>query len=648
MSRDYTRVNSLLCQSQLNDNQILMCGITGIIDFDSSVVDRKILQRMNDALMTRGPDAEGFAFLPHAGLGHRRLSIIDLDSGAQPMRTTDGRFTLVFNGEIYNYRELRADLEKSGVSFQTHSDTEVLLALFVREGANCLEKLNGMFAFAIGDAKDRKIFAARDRMGKKPFYYAQLPNGFAFASEPKAVLKDPALSKTLDPIAAKLFFAYEYVPAPYSIYANIKKLPQSHFLELTQSTLKITRYWNPPQNDPIDIDEKSAAKELLRLLDKAVTYRMISDVPLGVFLSGGLDSSSLVALMARHRTGKDIKTFSINFAEASYDESIYSSTVAKSFGTDHYEETLTANKMLGILPDVQNYLDEPFADGSILPTYLLAKFTRQKVTVALGGDGADELFAGYPTFFASRLANAYQRLPSFAKRTIQHMTTWLPSSEKNMSLDFKARQFLLGADYPGVEKNQVWLAALPPNEINRLFTPEFGSTPFNPLALIHNEMRHCTATHFGNQLLYFYQKFYLCDGILVKTDRASMANSLEVRAPYLDKDVVEFAARLPYTYKLKGVTTKFLIKHAFNRLLPAMITQRGKKGFGIPIAGWLRRELKPHLLHALSRERIEKDGLFYWPTVNTFVQEHLSGKCNHRKPLFALLMFQGWLERYGP
>ena len=488
-----------------------MCGITGIIDFSLSTVNRAVLQSMNGALMTRGPDAEGFAFLPHAGLGHRRLSIIDLESGAQPMSTPDGRYTIVFNGEIYNYRELRADLEKAGVPLCTHSDTEVLLELFAREGANCLEKLNGMFAFAIWDARERKLFAARDRMGKKPFYYAHLPNSFAFASEPKALLKHPAISKTLDPSAAKLFFSYEYVPAPYSIYADIKKLPQSHFLEVTQGSLKTTRYWSPPQNESLEIDEKSAAKHLLALLDKAVTYRMISDVPLGVFLSGGVDSSSVVALMARHRAGKDIKTFSINFAEASYDESLYSATVAKTFGTDHHEETLTANTMLKILPDVANYLDEPFADGSILPTYLLSQFTRKHVTVALGGDGADELFAGYPTFLASRLANAYTRLPPFIKNSVNHLSGWLPKSDDNMSLDFKARQFLLGADYPGVEKNQVWLGALPPSEINQLFMPGFGSTapalpPFDPLTLIRNEMRHCTATHFGDQLLYFLSK----------------------------------------------------------------------------------------------------------------------------------------------
>jgi len=629
-----------------------MCGITGIIDFSLSTVNRAVLQSMNGALMTRGPDAEGFAFLPHAGLGHRRLSIIDLESGAQPMSTPDGRYTIVFNGEIYNYRELRADLEKAGVPLCTHSDTEVLLELFAREGANCLEKLNGMFAFAIWDARERKLFAARDRMGKKPFYYAHLPNSFAFASEPKALLKHPAISKTLDPSAAKLFFAYEYVPAPYSIYADIKKLPQSHFLEVTQGSLKITRYWSPPQNEPLEIDEKSAAKELLRLLDKAVTYRMIADVPLGVFLSGGVDSSSVVALMARHRAGKDIKTFSINFAEASYDESLYSTTVAKTFGTDHHEETLTANTMLKILPDVANYLDEPFADGSILPTYLLSQFTRKHVTVALGGDGADELFAGYPTFLASRLANAYTRLPPFIKNSVNHLSGWLPKSDDNMSLDFKARQFLLGADFPGVEKNQVWLGALPPSELNQLFMPDFGSTtpdlsPFDPLTLIRNEMRHCTATHFGDQLLYFYQKFYLCEGILTKVDRASMANSLEVRAPYLDKDVVEFAARLPYEYKLKGITTKFLVKRAFNRLLPAMITQRSKKGFGIPIAGWLKNELKPLLLNTLNRERIKSAGIFNWSYVEKLIGEHLSGKSNHRKPLFALLMFELWREQYS-
>jgi asparagine synthase (glutamine-hydrolysing) len=625
-----------------------MCGITGIIDFDAVAVDRDLLQNMTDALMTRGPDAEGFAYSTHIGLGHRRLSIIDVTGGVQPMSSPDGRYTIVFNGEIYNFLELRESLEKTGIHFRTHSDTEVLLHLFAREGANCLEKLNGMFAFAIWDAKDKKLFAARDRMGKKPFYYALRGNKLLFASELKALLKHPLIARALNPEAIKLFLTYEYIPAPFSAIQDVLKLPAAHFLEWSGKSICVTRYWNQPFDEPLEIDERSASKKLLELLERAVSLRLISDVPLGVFLSGGVDSSSVVALMARQRPGKDIKTFSINFKEASYDESFYSATIAKTFGTDHHEEVLSADKMLTILPEVASYLDEPFADGSVLPTYLLSRFTRQHVTVALGGDGADELFAGYPTFFASRLANAYARLPAFMKRAISKTANFLPTSEHNMSLDFKARQFLAGADFGGVMKNQIWLAALTPTDLAGILTPNFTQkTKIDPLELIYAEMKNCSSPHFGDQLLYFYQKFYLADGILTKVDRASMANSLEVRAPYLDKDVVEFATRLPYAYKLKGVTTKYIVKKAFNRILPAMITQRSKKGFGIPVAGWLKAELKPLLLNTLSRTRINRDGIFQWPVIEKLIGEHMSGKRNHRKPLFALLMLHQWLENFN-
>lgn len=624
-----------------------MCGITGIIDYSSPHINESVLKKMNDSITSRGPDDEGFYTHQSVGLGHRRLSIIDVVSGHQPMTTKDGRYTIVFNGEIYNFKELKIDLEKEGISFETHSDTEVLLYLYSLKKEKCLDDLNGMFAFAIWDNKDKTLFAARDRMGKKPFYYYHDGQNFIFASEIKAILKHPLIKKEINPKAVQAFFTYEYVPAPLSIIKNVSKLKQAHYLKLGSKELEIKRYWTQPLGKTLDIPEREASKNLKDLLLKATEYRLISDVPLGVFLSGGVDSSSVVALMSELREGKDIKTFSINFEEVSFDESLYSETIAKKFGTDHHTQTLTAKKMVEILPDVAKYMDEPFADGSILPTYLLSKFTRKNVTVALGGDGADELFAGYPTFFASRVANLYQRFPSFFRSLVKKVSNLLPVSHNNMSFDFKVRQFLLGAEYPGVLKNQVWLSGVAPHLQNQLFQNDFlPKLSDNPFECIEEEMKNCPSNNPNEELLYFYQKFYMCDDILVKVDRASMANSLEVRAPFLDKNVVEFVSRLPYHYKLKGVTSKYLLKKTFNRKLPAMITQRSKKGFGIPISQWFKEDLKSKLLETLAKERIEKDGIFSWEYVNQIIQEHLGDKMNHRKPLFCLFMFHLWMDEY--
>lgn len=627
-----------------------MCGITGLIHSNSSPVDRSVLESMNRAITSRGPDAEGYWIQEGAGLGHRRLSIIDLEGGAQPMTSPDGRYTIVFNGEIYNFASLKADLEKSGEFFSTHSDTEVLLKLYVQSGKNCLAKLNGMFAFAIWDAREKSLFAARDRMGKKPFYYWKTPNTFAFASECKAFLKHPQFSKRLNPQAISSFFQYEYVPAPLSIYDDVFKLPAAHCLTFKNNQLTIERYWEIPFTDsPLDISEAEAASLLVNHLDRAVERRLVSDVPLGVFLSGGIDSSAIVAMMARHRPGNSIKTFSIGFQERSYDETPYADLIAKTFKTDHHQEVLSPNRLHEIIPEVTGYLDEPFADYSILPTYLLARFTRQKVTVALGGDGGDELFAGYPTFYADRLANTYRHVPGFARKMIAKFGRSLPVSHADMSFDFKLNQFLYGASFPPIARNQVWLGAFHAAEQSDLFTPEmrgqFGN--FNPLQFTADALQHCPSTSPENRLLYFYQKFYLCDDILVKADRASMANSLEVRAPFLDVELVEYASQLPYRLKLKGKQTKYILKKALEGILPDSILYRPKKGFGIPMAEWLTGPLKNNLLETLHPNKIRKAGIFNPIKIQNLIDDHLSQKRNNRKQLFALLMFEWWREKYA-
>ncbi len=625
-----------------------MCGIAGIIDFENPGVDRLALEAMSRTISSRGPDDDGLFVANHAGLAHRRLAIIDLKSGHQPMSTTDARFTIVFNGEIYNYKELRAELENQGVAFRTNSDTEVLLKLYAREKERSLTKLNGMFSFAVWDAEENEIFLARDRMGKKPLYYARTKSGVVFASELKAVLKNPHVAKELDPASLSLFFAYEYVPAPHTPFKGIQKLKAGHYLRVDKEFTREARFDNIHFLPKSEDDENTACKKLTEKLLTAVNYRLIADVPVGIFLSGGLDSSATVALATELRPAKDTHTFSINFDESSYDESLYSSAVAKKFGTDHHTETLSAGVMIDILPEVARYLDEPFADASILPTYLLSRFTKKHVTAALGGDGADELFAGYPTFLAARLAKIYESMPRLFKNGVSKLATSLPVSEKDMSFDFKLCQFLTGVGVPGETQQQQWLSGISPTHFGDLFTPDFNLKigPFNPFDLITDEMKNCDTEIGADRLHYFYQKFYLCDDILAKVDRASMANSLEVRAPFLDPNVVNYVNSLPAEFKLKGVTLKYLLKKAFNRRLPAMITQRSKKGFGIPLTGWLKRELKAVLEETLSPERLKRDGIFNPSYVARLLKEHAAGKANHRKPLFSLLMLHLWMDNY--
>lgn len=625
-----------------------MCGIVGIIDFQNKDVCRKTLFNMGDAIVSRGPDDDGYFFSDFVGLGHKRLSIIDLETGHQPIASSDKRYTLVFNGEIYNYLEIKQRLQKQGHVFKTASDAEVLLTLFALKGAACLDELNGMFAFAVWDEKNKSLFLARDRMGKKPLYYFQTKGVFVFGSELKALLKNPLIEKDVDPLALKNFFTYEYVPAPLSIIKNVNKLQQASFLTVNRHSVSLKRYWSPPAGSTSKDSFEQASRNVYNLLNNAVSSRLISDVPLGVFLSGGIDSSAIVSMMANHYHTKDIKTFAVNFEEKSYDESRHSSLVAKHFQTDHYEETLSAKKMLTILPDVMGYVDEPFADPSILPTYLLSRFTKNQVTVALGGDGGDELFAGYPTFFANRLANEIQRLPGFVKRSLNAIAKALPVSNKNMSFDFKLRQFLMGLDYDGVFRHQVWLSGISPLGQQRLFHPAFSQNAkeTNAFHLITEEMKRCPSSCLDDQLLYFYQKFYLCDDILTKVDRSSMAHSLEVRAPFLDINLVNYVTSLPYHYKLRGLTTKRILKAAMAKHLPSKIITRPKKGFGIPVAGWLKKELKQPLLLTLNKERIQKEGYFNWDYVNELITQHCSNKKNNRKPLFSLLAFHWWADHH--
>lgn len=571
-----------------------MCGIAGFVGIGS----RDDLSRMTSALRHRGPDAEGF-FIDSGQqvyLGHRRLSIIDLSDGHQPMTTADGNLTVVFNGEIYNHAELRSLLEKKGHRFVTdHSDTEVLLHGFREWGDRLPEKMNGMWAFALYDKDRNRMFVSRDRFGKKPLFYSVQNGTFAFASELSALILHPSIHHSICYDNLKKYFAYGYIPSPHSIFRNIYKLQAGHSLMFPVGTsaasVTIRKYWEfriEPFDSIPQKPEESWGEELRFLLSKAVNRRLISDVPLGIFLSGGIDSSSVAAFAASFLNPGELKTFSISFNEKSFDESAYAVRASRFIHTEHHNETLSLETSRALLPEIVSRLDEPMGDSSLLPTYLLSRMTRKQVTVALGGDGADELFAGYDPFRALSMARLYSKIiPRPIHRGIQMIVGRLPVSHANMSLDFKLKRTLRGLSFPQQLWNPVWLGPLPPGDIEDLFNEPVRIEDLYSEAI--DLWDRCATDNLIDQTLQFYTRFYLQDDILVKVDRASMMNSLEVRAPFLDIDLVDFVRKIPSSYKYRNGQTKYILKKALEPILPKDILYRRKKGFGIPVGSWLKQ-----------------------------------------------------------
>jgi asparagine synthase (glutamine-hydrolysing) len=627
-----------------------MCGICGIVERQGPI-DQAALRRMTGALRHRGPDDEGFYIAQEegqtgVGLGFRRLSIIDLVTGNQPIPNEDGSVQVVLNGEIYNHRELRSELESRGHRFATDSDTEVIVHLYEELGAYCVERLNGMFAIALWDVHRCELVLARDRFGKKPLYYADLGGSLLFGSELKSLLEHPRCPTDLDFDALSRYLALEYVPTPYSIFAGVRKLPGGHLLRWRDGRISLEQFWDltlraddPPRSDEQYVDE---FRELFRA---AVRRRLMSDVPLGAFLSGGIDSSSVVAMMVDALPAGAVKTFSVGFEDRSFDESLHAQRVATHFGTDHHEEVFTPGMMLDTLPTVVDWLDEPFGDASILPTYLLSRFTREHVTVALGGDGSDELLAGYPTFPADRLARFYRVPRVLHENVIVPLADRLPVSTANFSFDFKLKRFLRAAASREDVRHAVWLGSFTPDEQVALLSSPSG----DPFVEQRQLLASADGDHLG-KLIYLYARTYLQDDILVKVDRASMACSLEVRAPFLDVELVKLLARVPSRLKLRRLDTKHLLKRAMGDVLPPGIAARAKKGFGIPVAEWFKGELREALQDELSPERIRRQGLFEPAEVNRLVSEHLSSQRDHRKPLWTLFVFQLWHRRWleGP
>jgi asparagine synthase (glutamine-hydrolysing) len=629
-----------------------MCGITGWANLNSRTSPpegaEELLHAMCERMVHRGPDSEGLMVASGVALGMRRLAIIDLVTGEQPVYNEDRSVAVILNGEIYNYRELRDDLEKRGHSFRSASDTEVLPHLYEEYGTEMLQHLNGMFAFALWDAKRRRLLLARDRFGEKPLYWGVFDNTLLFASEPKVLLAYPAVRPSVNLQALRQYLSFDYVPAPLSIYEGVNKLPAAHSLTLEDGRIEVERYWrlSYKKHEPVP-SEQEAAEHLRELLADSVRMRLVSDVPLGVLLSGGIDSSMVTALAVR-ASSETVKTFSISFAEGSFDESTYARAVAKFLGTDHHEERFSADLAAGLVSEIGSWMDEPLSDPSLLPTYLLSRFTRKHVTVALGGDGGDELFAGYPMYLGHRLAELYAKVPRVLRRgLVEPVVGMLPVKTKNLSFDYRARRFVSGADREPVARHHTWFGSFTPDEQRELLTNEVQQASDGDVYRDARAMcQDCDASDLIERMQCLDTQLYLAEDILTKVDRASMAVSLEVRAPFLDPRVAEYAASLPPKYKLRGRKSKYILKQAASGLLPPFVARRRKKGFGVPFAEWLKGKLRPLARDLLSPERVRRAGVFNPEYVARLQDEHERGVANHRKLLWTLLSFELWHESF--
>jgi asparagine synthase (glutamine-hydrolysing) len=626
-----------------------MCGILGIINSDrNQPADEQTARAMAAALIHRGPDDEGFYFKNNVALGMRRLSIIDLAGGHQPITNEDGSLWVVFNGEIYNFPELREQLLARGHHLRTQSDTEVIVHLYEEYGDELTAHLNGMFAFALWDEKRQRLLIARDRMGEKPLYFTQLANqDFVFASELKSLVVHPLVQRRINLLALRKYLQYEFVPSPHTIIEGIRKLRPAHRLILENGRWRTERYWQLSyESERLKIGENEAAEEIHRRLREAVRMRLISDVPLGVLLSGGIDSSTVAALACEAAEGR-VKTFSIAFQEDSFDESSYARLVANRLGTEHYEQMFTEREMLEIVPEIPRLLDEPLGDGSLIPTSLLCRFTRSHVTVALGGDGGDELLAGYPTYAAHRMAGYYRALPQFIRKgLIEPAIESLPVSTRNLSFDFRAKRFVRGADLPAGMRHTVWMGSFDAAQQRLLFSPDVlkecpDEAVFDEVR-VYDLLNGSGKSSLIEQMMILDATHYLSECVLFKVDRASMAASLETRAPFLDHTFAEFLMKLPIGLKFHGLTGKYILKRAMRDILPPAILKRPKKGFGMPVAQWIKGELRLLVRDTFSPERLKRRGLFNPAYVQRLLDEHDRGKADHRKLIWTLLMFEMW------
>ena len=621
-----------------------MCGIAGCVARDEEQASTEQLRRMTDTIVHRGPDEEGLYLNGNVGMGMRRLSIIDLSGGQQPIFNEDRTVAVVFNGEIYGFLELRKELESRGHQFRTHSDTEVIVHLYEEMGADCITRLRGMFAIALWDTRKKSLLLARDRLGKKPLYYAQKDGRLFFGSEIKTMLAVAPELAEVDAEGVLQFFYYGYIPDPYSAFRNIRQLPPGHLAEYRDGKIHVRQYWDVPAygvNDPGS--DEACLDELERRLAEAVRIRMISDVPLGALLSGGVDSSIVVALMARESTAP-VKTFSIGFRKADFNEAAYARMVAEKFGTDHHELVIDPD-INEILSRLSVMMEEPFGDSSMIPTYCVSQLARQHVTVALSGDGGDELFAGYDRYVVNLRRQRFEVIPSWIGKAYRnHVYPRLP-------LRVKGRKLAWNITLASRDRYLDGVSFLPALRRERgLFSEDFlaeaerKADPFQQFEQYYDE---APASDQLSRLMYLDTKTYLTGDILAKVDRMSMANSLEMRCPILDHVFVEWVASLPVKYKFRNGTRKFLLKRLAERLgVPSELLHRRKQGFALPLVHWMRNELKDGLVGILLEPRTLQRGYFKQEGVRSLLDEHLRGRRDHSFVLWMLLVFELWHRNF--
>jgi asparagine synthase (glutamine-hydrolysing) len=619
-----------------------MCGICGLVSLDGvSGPDPAALAAMNETLVHRGPDSEGSLIDGPCGLAMRRLSIIDLAGGDQPISNEDERIQVIQNGEIYNYRDLMDELRARGHTFSTHSDTEVLVHLYEERGPAFVEELRGMFAIALWDSRENRLLLARDPFGIKPLYYRVAGGTLSFASELKALLRQPGFSRDIDPEALEAFLAFNSIPAPLTIFKQVRKLPAGHLLVAERGEVSVSRYARPT---PVGADqvrsegEEALAEELRERLRNSVRAHLVSDVPVGVLLSGGIDSCALTALAAAE-SGYRVSTFSIGFEESSFDELGQARLVTERYGTDHHELILRPDAV-DLLPKLVDAFDEPFGDSSALPTYLVSALAADTVKVVLSGEGGDELFGGYYTYVADRLAPRVGRAAPFLRPLVER----LPSSSQKVSFDYKAKRFVRGAHLPPVERHHAWKEIFSPEVQRQLLVAPRGSDPLD-----HYRARYAE-TEGADELARLQDLdlgVYLVDDLLVKTDRASMAHSLEARVPFLDPVVAELALALPTKQKVRGFQKKRLLRKAVAPLLPREIVRGRKQGFSIPVAAWLRGDLAPFARDVLSNETVTRQGLLRPEAVIRVLDDHISGREDLSRQIWGLLSFTLWFDRYA-
>ncbi len=614
-----------------------MCGIAGFLSPDGERADRRVLERMVATLRHRGPDATGYHVDGRLALGVARLRVVDLETGDQPIGNEDGTVHVALNGEIYNFPQLQTALRRLGHRFVTRSDTEVLVHAWEEYGEHCLDQLDGMFAFALWDRRREQLLLARDRMGEKPLYYAEASGWIVFGSELRAVLAHPAVGRELDLHALSRYLAFDFVPAPHTMIRGVRKLRPAEALIVSHGKITTERYWDIRFRPDPSRDEEAWCEEIGRRLDQAVRSRLGSDVALGCFLSGGIDSTAVTATAARQRAG--IQTFSVGYAGGPHDERAFARLVAERYGTRHEELIVTPEDARDVLPRLGELMDEPLADMSFVPLHLLARAAKHSVTVALTGDGGDELFVGYPTLPADWWHRGFGRLPAPGRAALRRIARRLPGLPEDL------RNFLQALEYSPSARNQALLGGLPADRHMVLLAPAARARllGFEPYDDIDEVLADCSSADVGDRLIYRYCKLYLAGQNLANADRASMAAGLELRAPLLDPAFVEMAARIPAALKFRGFGgLKRLLKRALADRLPPEIAARRKKGFEVPFGEWFRGPLASTLSEILAAERLRSGGLFNPGAVGCILSQHLRGSRDHSKTLWALLVLETW------